>query len=68
MQRIFEFPTGISLEYIADATTRAINRANAVKTLVDTIDVHDKEFICSHATHFGKYFKEDAASVAIMLN
>ena len=58
---------GISLEYIADSTPRAITRANAVKTLVDTIDVHDEEFICSHATHFGKYFKEDTANVATML-
>ena len=58
---------GISLEYIADATTRVITRANAAKTLVDTIDVNDEEFICNNATHFGKYFKEDAASVAMML-
>ena len=58
---------GISLEYIADSTPRAITRANSVKTLVDTINVHDGEFICTHASHFGKYFKEDTANVAIML-
>ena len=58
---------GISLEYIADSTPRVITRANASKTLVDTIDVHDEELICTHATHFGKYFKEDSATVAIML-
>ena len=58
---------GIPLEYIADSTPRAITRANAVKTLVDTINVHDEEFICTHATHFGRYFKEDTANVAIML-
>ena len=58
---------GISLEYIGDSTSRTITRANAAKTLVETIDVHDEEFICTHATHFGKYFKEDTANVAIML-
>ena len=58
---------GISLEYITDTTPRAITRANASKTLVRTIDVHDEELICTNATHFGKYFKEDTANVATIL-
>jgi len=58
---------GITLEYIADATIRPITRGNATKILVDKIDVSDEEYIRSHATHFGIYFKEDDANAAIML-
>jgi len=58
---------GISLEYIAASTPRDITRANAVKTFVDTIDVHDEEFICTHASHFCQYLKKDTANVATML-
>ena len=58
---------GITLEYIADTTSRPITRRNATKILVDKIDVYDEEYIRSNATHFGSYFKEDDANTATML-
>ena len=58
---------GINLEYIADATIRLNTRGNSSKILVDKIDVSDEEYIRSHATHFGSYFKEDDANTATML-
>lgn len=44
---------GISLDYITDPTPCAINCANTARTLVETIDIHNEEFICANATHFG---------------
>ena len=58
---------GINLEYIADATIRHNTRGSSSKILVDKIDVSDEEYIRSHATHFGSYFKEDDANTAVML-
>ena len=58
---------GITLEYIADVTIRNNTRGNSTKILVDKIDVSDEEYIRSHATHFGSYFKEDDANTATML-
>ena len=58
---------GITLEYIADTTSRPITRGNTTKVLVDKIDVYDKESIRSKATHFGSCFKENDTNTATML-
>ena len=58
---------GISLEYIADVSTRSVTRASEPRLLIDTIVVNDEDLNRTNTTHFGTHFKEDNASVAAML-
>ena len=58
---------GITMEYVVDDTPRTVTRANTNKILVETLDVHDDDFIRMNATHFGTYYKEDNAKLATML-
>ena len=55
------------MEYIADSTHCIVARTSSAKAAVRKIDVHDKDLTRTHATHFGTYFKENNAKVAIML-
>ena len=57
----------IPLDYVIDETTRAVTTARSSLVVNNEIDVHDAEFIKTHATHFGPHFKEDNKRVLLLL-
>ena len=47
------------IDYVVDMTPRKVNRANAARTLVDTVPITEEDFLKTHTVHFGKAYKED---------
>ena len=57
----------IPLDYVVDESPREITSARSSLVANNEIDVHDIEFIRTHATHFGPHFKEDNKRVLLLL-
>ena len=47
------------IDYVIDATTRDVNRANAARTFIDVVPITEDGYLQKHTVHFGDAYKED---------